>query len=156
MSSNAARSGGANSGGDDEVQRLVKSGEFVKALELADSPAGGSRSDAHRLATKGWILYEMKDYVGAVGVFEESLRLKPEAPTTLFFLARAREHTGDLSGALEAYQLSFGLKPRADVLINVGLILKFQGNLDGSRKAFLEAIRLDPANETAVQLLADL
>jgi len=138
------------------IQLFVRDGNFLKAQRLANDLIKLAPENPKNWATKGWVMYEKKDFKAAIKAFENAIHLKPNAPTTLYFLALSREQIGDLAGAVEAYSLSHKLKPKADTLIGIGLIKKYKGETNAANELFREALKLDPTSELATNLLSDI
>ena len=138
-----------------DVKTLVESGRFQDALALADARIEKTPEQPRLWADKGWILFEMGDYAAANQSFTEALSRRPRGATTLFFRAQCKEKTGDFQGALDDYRSSIAIKPSSDALLNIGLILKYTGELGAARIAFAEAIGLEPTNQFALGLLRE-
>ena len=138
-----------------DVETLVESGRFHDALALVDAAIEKSPEQARLWADKGWILFKMGDYTAATESFTEALERHPRAATTLFFRAQCKEKTGNLQGALDDYRASIAIKPRADALLNIGLILKYTGDRIAARVAFCDALELEPTSELALALLRE-
>ena len=98
----------------------------------------------------------LKRYREAVAHFSRAIELQPDASTTLFFRAEAYEGIGALDSALDDYVRSAGLKPKADVYVNIGLIHKFRSENNLASEAFRKALDLDPESAIARNLLKQI
>jgi len=136
-----------------EFEKLVEHGQFREALALVDALIDQSPSQGRLWADRGWILFRKEDYSTALESFTKALALFPRAASTLFFRAQCREKLGDLVEALNDYHASFDIKPQADVLVNIGLIHRYEGKHDAAHAAFSDALRFDPKCEIALALL---
>ena len=125
------------------IKQYVRLGKFKAALDLINEEIAAAPATAWFWAIKGWIHFEKKEYKAATIPFTEALRLDPTASTTYFFLARCKEETGDLKGAIADYKASIKLKPKADAMVNMGLIYEELGNYDAASRMCNRAIKTD-------------
>jgi tetratricopeptide (TPR) repeat protein len=139
-----------------EADDLERGGRYEEAIAIYDRLLEGQPTAAKLWAFRGYCNYCRDRLDEALKDFDRALELKPDAPSTLFFRARIRERTGSLQEALADYEKSAELSPRLDVLVNIGLINKFMGNLDRSLAAFRQALTLDPEDDLALAEIQEL
>ena len=103
-------------------------------------------------ALRGRLFHLRGKWAEAIRDFDSALALKPEAPTALYFRARARAMTDDLAGALQDFEHCLRLQPSsADALVEIGHIHYYQGRHLRALAAYRQAIALDPARGADVQ-----
>lgn len=139
-----------------DIEQLVERGRHHEALALVAARISKAPERAKFWADQGWILFKMQNYNAAKESFSEALKIHPTASSTLFFRAQCKEKAGDFEGALQDYRASFAIKPRADVLLNIGLILKYSGQKLSAKAAFFDALLMEPTNELALALMRDI
>ncbi|TVR80531.1 MAG: tetratricopeptide repeat protein [Rhodospirillales bacterium] len=66
----------------------------------------------------GRILLSQGDEGGALAVFQEGLEAQPDSAEMLMAVAEVRERTGDVTGAVDAYERVIARQPDNDVAIN--------------------------------------
>ncbi len=77
---------------------------LAMAVPATDARAqGDTASQVEALYAEGVALYRAQKYTAAVEKFEEAYRLFPE-PNLLFNIGKAKEASGDLDGAMAAYE----------------------------------------------------
>jgi tetratricopeptide (TPR) repeat protein len=90
-------------------------------------------------------LEDAGDRAGAVTLFRELTRLRPDNPRHHSCLGSALQAQGDLAGAEASSREALRLDPKfASAHNNLGLALQAQGDLAGAVASYREAIRLDP------------
>ncbi len=108
------------------------------------------------MRVRGYCNYRQKEFSVALADFTRALEIRGDVATTLFLRAQVNERLGKPDNALDDFERSASLSPEADVFMNIGLIQKYLGNEAQCRDALIEALALDPDNETIQNLLSGL
>ena len=139
-----------------EADQLEASGQLDDSLAVYSRGIASFPDSAWLFARYGRCCLILKRYREAVAHFSRAIELQPDASTTLFFRAEAYEGIGALDSALDDYVRSAGLKPKADVYVNIGLIHKFRSENNLASEAFRKALDLDPESAIARNLLKQI
>ncbi len=94
-------------------------------------------NQGHQLAQKG-------DYAQAIPLLEKALRKDPKALEALFWLGYCREQTGNIDGALEAYEQLMHKAPQPEVAYRIGLLKLVKGQPGEALKLLEEAAQARP------------
>jgi tetratricopeptide (TPR) repeat protein len=137
------------------IDLLCDSGQFDLAISALDKLLVSNPGSPKLWARRGWCKYSKRKFREAILDFDEALSRKPLAPTALYFRAKCYEEIGDLENAVRDYSASISIRPKSDAHIARGLIHKYSNRSAPAKADFEEALRLDPGNTTAAQLLSD-
>ena len=147
----------------DDCDRLLKKaedfesvGKHNEAIKIYDEILMLSPKNAKVLAFRGYGHFQLKNYECALNDFNKALKLKKNAPSTLFYRARTFEHLGQLNKALTDYLVSADLSPEVDVFINIALIKKYQNKISDAKTYLEKAKKLEPDNQLIKKLLNSL
>ena len=114
-------------------------------------------SNVHLLLMLGKMLLRSRDTGQAVQVLEQASALDPKCTDCVAHLAVAKALTGDMRHALAILQGAVAGNPdHVLAWINLGIAYEAAGNPAEARKAYLEAIRLQPDSLEAKQRLSRL
>lgn len=114
-----------------------------KAAAAAAPRVGEGELVAVELFEQG---FSSGDSAERIRLFTEAIRLNPDYPDAFMIRALARQHIGDLKGALEDYNEAVRLTPgSAEAFDFRGITRAALGDLNGAMDDFNEAIRIDPS-----------
>jgi tetratricopeptide (TPR) repeat protein len=105
----------------------------------------------------GVVLYQRGDTRKAEASFRRAAELKPDHTLAQFNLGECLIKEGDRDGAQKAFQAAVESKPAfSDAHAELAALLAHDGRTAEAVEEAHETLRLDPANEKAKQVLADL
>jgi protein O-GlcNAc transferase len=105
----------------------------------------------------GVVLYQRGDYRKAAAAFRRAAELKPDHALAQFNLGECLLKEGDRDGARQAFRAAVESKPAfSDAHAELAVLFARDGRGAEAAEAAHETLRLDPANEKAKRVLADL
>jgi tetratricopeptide (TPR) repeat protein len=105
----------------------------------------------------GVVLYQRGDYRKAAAFFRRAAELKPDHTLAQFNLGECLLKEGDRDGAQKAFRAAVESKPAfSDAHAELAALLARDGRRADAAEEAHETLRLDPANEKAKRVLADL
>jgi tetratricopeptide (TPR) repeat protein len=105
----------------------------------------------------GVVLYQRGDYRKAAASFRRAVELKPDNALAQFNLGECLLKEDDRDGARQAFRAAVDSKPAfSDAHAELAALLAHDGRGAEATEEAQEALRLDPANEKAKQVLADM
>jgi tetratricopeptide (TPR) repeat protein len=134
--------------------KLFNNNKLDEAIQLCEQI---QTADAEVFFLIGWCCNGTGQYVRAVDAFQESLKIKPDAPVTLLKLGRALVKLDRCEEAVEKYRLALKIKPKMSkahcALANA---LSFLELTKEAEEHYKKAIKLNPDMPTAQIGLAKL
>jgi len=123
---------------------------FRTALRLAPDSVNGQ-------FYLGVVPFQRGDYSEAAAHFREAARLKPDHAMAYYNLGHCLKRLIDLPGALAAFREAVRCQPNmANAHTNLGVLLAEQGNKAAAVAELRLSLDLNPEDETAKKLLAQL
>lgn len=104
--------------------------------------------DADTYLSKGFALFEKKDYQGAINNFDQAIKLNSSDAKAYNYRGLARSDLGDKQGAIADYNQAIKLNPND----NRGKIRAQLGDMKGALADGDQAIKLEPNNAEAYLL----
>jgi tetratricopeptide (TPR) repeat protein len=105
----------------------------------------------------GVVLYQRGDYRKAAAFFRRAVELKPDHALAQFNLGECLIKVGDRDGARQAFRAAVDSKPAfSDAHAELAALLARGGRVAEAAEEAHETLRLDPANEKAKHVLADM
>jgi tetratricopeptide (TPR) repeat protein len=127
----------------DSVNDAVKC--YIQALEI-------NGPHPYLYAKKGYAEFLVKEYLLAINSFNEAMKLKSNAPSTLFYRALAKENVGDIDGALSDYEESARLDDTdVEVFCSIGLLYEYKKDYISAKFAYERALNIEPENFVAME-----
>ena len=127
---------------------------FPEALEVL---AGVEEPSAESLGLQGTALAGLGKSADARTAFERAVALDPRAFKAWIGLGKIKGAAKDLAGAREAFERAAACEPKAaGVWFNVALASYQLHDLPRAREACAKALEVDPRDERALQLRAEL
>lgn len=103
----------------------------------------------------GMIALQKKSFDSAIDLLYKAVRLAPDSVAYEFTLAQALQDSGHPKEALEHYKAVLAKNDTyAETYHNMGIIFRFQGDLDEARRLFQKAIDMQPDFASAYVNLA--
>jgi len=125
-----------------EQERLAR--EKAEAERRAAEQAEAEQK-AQEHFSLGAVLYDARDWDGAIREYQEALRLKPDNAEAHNNLGNALQAKQDWEGAVHEYREALRLKPDdAETHNNLGNALQAKRNWEGAVHEYREALRLKP------------
>jgi len=94
-------------------------------------------------ACLGRLYHVQKRWKMAIDEFDAALKIKPDAPTTLYFRARAKSMVDDLDGALKDFYRCIRIQPDSgDAYYEIGHIYKYRCEYKKAVYAFEKAVEV--------------
>ncbi|MBT3360117.1 MAG: glycosyltransferase [Rhodospirillales bacterium] len=144
----------ARTDGGDEAKSSEDSGGGIAALRRAvmDFPASvGARKELARA------YFAHGDRAHAVNEYFRAIRIAPDDAELWYWLGMVLRHDGDGAAALECFKKCKNLAgPQANLLCQQGMAFKTTGKRKAAKKAFKEALEVDPENVHAQAALASM
>ncbi|MEI6411996.1 MAG: tetratricopeptide repeat protein [Bacteroidota bacterium] len=124
---------------------------YMQLRKIPEALSDFNNAISNGISTPKLFLNRGKCYV-ALNRFQEaipdlvkSIELEPKSPEAYFFLAAAKEKTGDANGAIDAYGQAATLKPDyVEALVNRGLLLMTNARFDEAIESYTKAIQANP------------
>jgi tetratricopeptide (TPR) repeat protein len=130
------------------VQGLGKNPSIDVVLEPVDAGNVYAGGPAGELLNEGNVLFEQKDYQGALAKFEEILREAPELYQVRQNIGNCYMEMGDFDKALAEYQIVLEEEPtHTGALVRAGDLMVRKGDLDQAVVYFERAIEGAPEDE---------
>lgn len=129
---------------------LERRGRYAEALEEYERVRSADPGDFDAALGRAGALKALGRNDDAVRAYREALSLRPGDLVGNQELGVLLAEMGRLAEAVEAFETTVRFNTRsATALNNLGRALWMQGDRERARAAFLEALRLDPANDYA-------
>jgi predicted Zn-dependent protease len=143
----------------DKVQALiaeVRTRQEAWAQRCAQLKAEFGEKPTRSLEEAGWFYYRVKDYVRAIERLE---RAASETPSAGIYcrLGQAKAKSGDIAGAMEAFQSGIAMdSTSAELYKEVGELSLEQGLKQEAELFFQEAVRIEPDDAVCWESLGRL
>ena len=111
--------------------------QALSALEKAPE-------DPAAIGRLGMLLHAHESYGGALTCYQRARHFAPKEPRWLYLEGHAHMAAGDAQAAIDSWQAALALQPDAATYIHLGNALEALGRQDDSRKAFEDALQIDP------------
>lgn len=123
-------------------------------LKLTSDQAGAGDADAW--VGLGEVALSLKDLPRVKNCASRVIALAPERAEGYTLRAMYLQRSGDVTGAARVLEAAPRSARNADSLVMLGMLRQDLGQRDGARQAYAEALRNDPQNQNAAQLLTAL
>ncbi len=134
-----------------ELDRPVE----ARAILLGLTKGVDGANDTRAWFGLGQAAYKLGDMNRVKITASRLIAMKPNSYEGYFLMAAWKRHNGDLNGALASLNKASSLtSDDSSPMLFRGLVLHELGQQDNAAKSFAEALRIDPANRDAEQLLA--
>ena len=141
----------------ERAMHLIAQGQFEAAAAELGQVAAARRTDAGAAHEMAEVLSLKGDREGTVHWLREALKRDPKNGLTQVDLARCLIEMGDAAGALREAEKAVALAPRLQsARLVLGVARWRAGDLVGARTALDEALRLRPADLTALLCAAQV
>ena len=121
--------------------------QIDRAAAVLEQAAGIAPSNPVVHFNLGETYQKQNRYPPAIASYRRALELSPDSAALYGSIARATRQMGDLGGAVENLRRAQALEPaNPTVYHELGICLFDDRNLEPSRNAFMEAVRLNPGN----------
>lgn len=128
-----------------EANALASAGRYEEAIVAYDAVIGGHPELRGYRLVVGELLFELQRYEDAATVFEEVALEDPQRAQAFEALARARQLTGDVFGAIGAIDRALALAPQwPEALYLAAQLLTEAGMHEPARHRLECALSLDP------------
>ena len=117
---------------------------------LAIQPQAAIYSDLGFVLTRQGLTHE------AVPMYRKALEMEPGSASAHFNLAAALAGSGELADAESHFRSAIDIEPSSRSYTALGITLVKQGRSEEGMASLREAVELDPSNEEASVLLAQL
>ena len=125
-------------------------GHVRQALATLDDSPGDPAANG-RL---GMLLHAHDRHGEALLCYRRAAHFAPEEPRWLYLQGQAQMSAGDAQAAIESWQAALALGANAPTLIHLGNAFEALGRREDARKAFEDALQLDPEAPAALHGLA--
>ncbi len=140
---------------------------YVEEFDPAGDRAAAARHYAEALRggiplawahhNRGYLLYEQRDYRGAMEALDAALRIRPSLPQSLCYRGLSRSKLGDDAGAVRDLDAAIGAKPDyARALAGRAEARRSLGDARGALEDLDAAVRARPGDAAALRLRAQL
>ena len=120
----------------------LQQGEAARAREHAATSLALRPDHPPTLMLAGEAARAAGDLAEALQFFERAVALLPQHAEAWFQIGLVRQDLRDLKGAAAAFQRVLELSPRAEVEVNLGIVLQEAGRFDDAMRAYGRAYRL--------------
>jgi tetratricopeptide (TPR) repeat protein len=148
---------------DQNPRLLEKLGEtYLLEQRFADAADHFRRAadilpeNAHLRARQGRALMLMGDLTGAELAYKRALHLKPDYAPAVAELGHLHLQRRRYEEAVQYFERSLRLEPRADIAHHLGLVFKVTAKEAPAMAAFQQAVRLDPSYRASHMQLGEL
>lgn len=133
-----------------------KAGEYQSAIEACRQAMALAPDDFENCRMLGFVYSEMGEYDTAIEYYEKAMTLDPENDEMLINLAFTLIQRDRFEEALPYCNKYLSHEPNPIMWNILGFALFHLGRLDEAKKAYEEALTLDPDYEKAMSNLADV
>ncbi len=123
-----------------------KAGDFSKSAAMYEAALRASPRDADLLNDLGYSHYSRGDWASAAAVLARALETDPNHKKAWINLGMAQAQLGQLDASFTSF---CNAVRAADAHCNVGFILAAQGNKEGAKAQYKQALVLDPGLKAA-------
>jgi len=146
---------------DDETPRLlsevlVDAGQMDAALDQARRAVELRPRYAQNQLALGWVQFSAGRFRDAAAAYRTATQLQSDNAWAQQMLGTSLHLAGDLQGAVEPYKEAIRLAPDARAWANLGYVYLATHQLEQATRAYVEAVRLEPASGTIRRSLGDV